>query len=172
MRRSISLFFIIAVSLTLFTWHSSSWSAEIKTLPEFQNSSFIKKYSQSKPMESWPLKTGGYSNSFTFDLKIDKNSIVLLEILTKSEANPSIYRYSTIFHSAYTKKMTSFFHAFFSAVDSSLDAKAVTDYIQKRAAVKLRKSSDAPKQTFGKYSVRVSNVLNGVTVSLEKREGT
>lgn len=168
MRKSVLLCFAIATLLNISAWYSPSWSAEIKTLQEFQNSSFIKKYSQPKPMESWPLKVGGYSNSFTFDLKIDKNSLVLLEILTKSEANPSIYRYSMIFHSGYTKKMTSFFHDFFSAVDSSLDAKAVIDYIQKRAAVKLHKSSDAPKQTFGKYSLRVSNVLNGVTIRLEE----
>jgi hypothetical protein len=169
MRRLILLYFAIAVLLSISSWHSPCWSAEITTLSEFQNSSFIKKYSQSKPMESWPLKTGGYSNSFTFDLKIDKNSLVLLEILTKSEANPSIYRYSMIFHSGYTKKMTSFFHDFFSAIDSSLDAKAVIGYIQKRAAVKLHKSSDAPKKMFDKYSVCVSNVLNGVVISIQKK---
>jgi hypothetical protein len=170
MRKAVLLCFAIASLLSISSWHSTCWSAEIKILPEFQENSFIKKYSQSRPMQSWPLKAGGYSNCFTFDLKIDKNSVVLLEILTKSEANPSIYRYTMIFHSSYTKKLTSFFRDFFSAIDSSLDAKALIGYIQKRAVVKLHKSSDASKQTFGKYSVRVSNVLNGVTVSLEKRE--
>lgn len=169
MKRLIFLFFTLALPLTMFAWPSSCWSAEAKTLHDFQNSSFIKKYSQSKPMEAWPLKAGGYSNSFTFDLKIDKNSIVLLEILTKSEANPIIYRYAMIYHSSYAKQMTSFLRDLLSAVDSSLDSKAMINYIQKRSSVKLRRSSEAPTQTFGKYSVRVSNVLNGVTVSLEKK---
>ncbi len=65
--------------------------------------------------------------------------------------------------------MTSFFHDFFSAIDSSLDAKAVIGYVQKRAAVKLHKSSDAPKKMFDKYSVCVSNVLNGVVISIQKK---
>jgi len=168
MRRMTLPYITMAVALSILTWHSTSCSAEIKTLQEFQNSLFIKKYSQSKPMESWPLKAGGYSNSFTFDLKIDKNSLVFLEILTNSKDNPTIYRYSMIFHAGYTKQMKSFFYDFFSTVDSSVDSKAVNDYIQKQAAVKLRKSSDAPKKTFGKYSVRVGNVLNAVTISIDK----
>jgi hypothetical protein len=64
--------------------------------------------------------------------------------------------------------MTSFFHAFFSAIDSSLDEKTITDYIQKRAAVKLSKSSEATVKPFGKYIVVVSNVINGVTVRFER----
>ena len=93
--RKLSLFCTtIAILMIISELHSTCWSAEIKTLQEFQNSSFIKKYSQSKPIESWPLKTGGYSNNFTFNLRIDEHSLVFLEILTKSKDNPSIYRYS------------------------------------------------------------------------------
>lgn len=168
--RKLTLFCITIVVLMIIPqWHSTCWGAEIKTLHEFQNSSFVKKYSQSKPIESWPLKTGGYSNNFTFDLGIDKNSLVFLEILTKSKDNPSIYRYSMICHAGYIKRMKSFFRDFLNAIDSSLDSKAVNDYIQNQASVKLLKHSDAPKKTFDKYSVRVSNILNGVSISIEKK---
>jgi len=49
-----------------------------------------------------------------------------------------------------------------------LDEKAITDYIQKRAAVKLSKSSEATVKIFGKYIVFVSNVLNSLTVRFER----
>lgn len=165
--RKLILFFITFTIVSLFSWHSFSWSSEIKTLADFSNSSFMKKYSPLK-MESWPLKTGGYSNSFYIDLKIDKNSLVLMEILTKNQNNPVIYRYSMIFHVGYTKQMKTFLNDFITSIDSTLNSKTVTDYIQKQASVKLRKSSDASKKTFGKYSFRVSNVLNSVTVRIEK----
>jgi hypothetical protein len=115
------------------------------------------------------LKTGGYSNNFTFDLRIDEHSLIFLEILTKSKGTPGIYRYSIFGHAVYIKRMNSFFHDFFSAIDSSLDSKAVNDYIQKQAPVKLLMHSDAPKKTFGKYPVRVSNVLNCVIINIEKK---
>jgi len=169
--RKIIFFSIVSILISLFMLNSISISSEIKTLDDLKNSSFYKKYPQKDP-DSWPLKAGGYSYSTYIDLKIDKNSLVLLEVLTKSKENPIIYRYSIMFHAGYMKQMKAFFYDFFSAVDSSLDAKAVIDYIQKHAAVKVPKSADAPKQTFGKYSVRVSNVSNAVTISIEKRAGT
>lgn len=167
--KKLILFCITITFLSPFGWHSFCWGAAATTLDDFKNSSFIKKYSQSKPMESWPLKTGGNSYSFTFDLKIDKNSIVLMEILTRGN-NSMIYRYSLIFHASHTKRMKAFFNDLIGLIDSSLDSRVVTDYIEKRASVKLTKSSDAPKKVFGKYSFRVSNVLNGVTVSIERGE--
>jgi len=165
--RKIILFCILSIFASVFWLNSISISSEIKTLNDLKKSSFYKKYPQ-KDTDSWPLKTGGYSYSGYIDLKIDKHSLVLLEVLTKSKDNPIIYRYSMIFHSGYTKQMETFLYDFFSSIDSSLDSKAVINYIHTQAAVKLLNSSDAPKKTFGKYSVRVSNLLSGVTVSIEK----
>jgi hypothetical protein len=94
--RKIILFCILSIFASVFWLNSISISSEIKTLNDLKKSSFYKKYPQ-KDTDSWPLKTGGYSYSGYIDLKIDKHSLVLLEVLTKSKDNPIIYRYSRVY---------------------------------------------------------------------------
>ena len=91
MKRTFLTFVILFSIVSLSS--SPCLSDEIKTLDDFQNSTFVKKYPQSKPMESWALKKGGYNNSFIFDLKADKSSQVFLDVQTRSQTDSIIIRY-------------------------------------------------------------------------------
>lgn len=171
--------------LTVFVfvfWGSlfSTVCAETKTLQDFKNSAFIKKYPQKNQMKSWPLRDGGYDNSLSFRLGNDPDSWFSIDVVTKSANNPIISRFGLMFHdesgvdykTKFTPKIKDIIRDFISSLDSGWPQKDFLEYVQNQSAIKYSRISDAPRQTFtslsGKnYYVQVGTVGNSIIVGID-----
>lgn len=171
------LIFAIAIILIISFGVSITYSAEIKTLEDFKNSIFLKKYSPKRDMKSWPLRDGGYNNSFGFQLGTDEYSWFSIEIVTKSKNNPIIINCGISFHdesdplvhpTKFTMQIKTIFSTFLNSIDPSLPTKDINNYVQKQSLSKYRVITDAPKKTYGKYSFRVGTVTHMLIIDIDK----
>lgn len=179
MRRQI-LFYIAITIASVLMWFSISDSSEIKTLEDFKNSAFIKKYRQRRQMDSWPLRDGAYAYSFAFPLGssplYDEYDWFSVEMIAKSKNNPTIYNFGIMFHdesapsgpTRFNQHIREIFQDFISSFDSNLPLKNIADYVEKQSVVKYKQILDAPKKTFGKYFLRVGVVGHDLIVDIDK----
>jgi len=169
---------ILIIVMVIGGSFSTGMCAEVKTLQDFKNSSFLKKYPQKKQMDSWALRDGGYNNSFSFRLGNDPDSWFSVEVVTKSTSNPIVFHYGLMFHdesvpdykTKFTKQIRDIVQDFISSIDSGWPIKDVIEYAQNQSAVKYSKIADAPKNMFGKYSVRAGTVGNSIIISIDKTQ--
>ena len=152
---------------------------EVKTLDDFRESTFIKKYPQKKQMTSWALRDGGYNNSFSFRLGNDEFSWFSVEVGTKSQNNPLVQNYGIMFHdesnpsiwpTKFTEQIKSIFQDFIKSMDSTLDIKNISSYVQEQSLSKYHQIKDAPMKTIGKYSFRVGTVGHDLIIRIDKQE--
>lgn len=115
------LFCITITLLSILILVSASYTSEIKTVEEFKNSAFVKKYRQKRQMTSSQLRTEisaearrfvderlirelgrGYGYSFHFHLgdppTYDEYDYFSVDVVTKCKDNPIIYHIGIEFH--------------------------------------------------------------------------
>lgn len=177
-------FYIVIILTSVFVGVSISSSAEIKTLEDFRNSAFIKKYPQKRQMRSWSLRDGGYNYSFSFPLGnpplYDEYDWFSVEVVVKSKDSPIIYHLGIMFHdesapsgpTSFTKHIREISQDFIRSIDSTLPLKDVVEYVQSKSVFKYPGGIlDAPKETFAKYSFRVGIVGHDLIISIDTTTG-
>ena len=149
---------------------------KIKTLDDFLNSSFIKKYSLRREMDSWPLRDGGYNNYFSFQLGKDKYSWFIVEVVTVSKNDPEVFHIGIMFHdesepytypTRFTEQIKEISQYFMNSLDSTLHLKDVINYVQEQSNVQLHGIADASRKNFGNYSFRVGTVGRDLIISID-----
>jgi len=174
------IFLIITIMLLLVVGNiSSAVCSGIKTLSDFEGSTFIKKYHQTKQMDSWALRNGRYNNSFSFSLGNDAYSWFSIEVVTTNATNPAICNYGIMFHdesnpniypTKFTNQIKTVMDDFLKSIDSSINIKEVVGYVNKRSTIKYSKIADAPAKTFGKYSFRIGTVGYELIIDIDKEK--
>lgn len=149
-------------------------SLKIKTLDDFLNTSFIKKYSL-RQMNSWQVRDGRYNNFFSFQLGKDKYSWFTVEVVTVSKNDPEIFKIGIMFHdesepytypTRFTEQIKEISQYFINSLDSTLNLKDVINYVQVQSHVQLNGIADASRKNFGNYSFRVGTVGRDLIIDI------
>ena len=193
MREKIVLI-INGILIFLFGLTSISMGSEIKTIEDFRNCSFIKKYKPQRT-KSWDLRDGRYNYSFSFYFSdfwkrsptdnhiYDKNDWFLVGVQTKSKNNFTVCSLGLMFHDEpegpsvdkwyvkFTKHIKDISQDLITSIDSSLPLKDIMDYIESRSTFKLGREqniSDAPKKSFGRYFFQVGLIRPDLIIHIQK----
>jgi hypothetical protein len=175
------LLVINGILIFLFGLTAISMGSEIKTIEDFRNSSFIKKYKPQRT-KSWDLRDGRYNYSFSFYFSdfwkrsptdnhiYGESDWFSAEVQTKSKNDSKICSLGIMFvdepevppqsewYVKFTKHIKDISQDLISSIDSSLPLKDIMGYVESHSTFKLGREesiSDAPKKTFGRYFFQV-----------------
>ncbi len=153
----------------------SSHAGEIRTIRDFENSAFSKKY-QAKKSDSWALKSGGMNFSYAYadsessesvsncgvELSADRNNVTHYGVQWHGE--------STLKPARLTVKREEFLRDLLSSISEKIHKDAVIAYVKKNQATRYPGGMNtAPQEKIGNILVRSGVVGPSLIVVLDIR---